>query len=64
LFSLVYKLIFAYICVGVKKMKHIYILLEDDLHQKFKVKCYMEGKTITQTIKLLIEKYVNNEIKL
>jgi hypothetical protein len=45
-------------------MKHIYVLLEDDLHQKFKVKCFMENKTITQTIKLLIEKYVNNEIKL
>jgi hypothetical protein len=45
-------------------VKHLYLVLEDSLHQKLKVKCYMEGKTITQVLKLLIEKYVNNEINL
>jgi plasmid stability protein len=45
-------------------MKHIYIEIDDSLHQKLKVKCYMEGRTVTQTLRRLIEKYVAGEITL
>jgi hypothetical protein len=45
-------------------VRHLFIELDDDIHKKFKTKCYSEGKTITQTVKLLIEKYVNGEISL
>ena len=45
-------------------VKHIFIELEDDLHRKFKAKCYENGKTIQETIKLLITKYVDGEIQL
>jgi len=44
--------------------KRIFIELDDELHKKFKMKCYLEGRTITQTIKRLIEKYVNGEVTL
>jgi predicted DNA-binding protein len=45
-------------------VKHLFIELDDEMHRKLKAKCYSEGKTITQTIRLLIEKYVNGEISL
>jgi len=45
-------------------VKHIFFELDDELHRKFKVKCYSEGKTITQAIRILIEKYVNGEVNL
>ncbi|MEM0369038.1 MAG: hypothetical protein QXN57_06315 [Desulfurococcaceae archaeon] len=45
-------------------VKHLYIELEENIHLKLKAKAYSEGKTISETIKRLIEKYVNNEISL
>ena len=45
-------------------VKHLFIELDEEIHKKLKAKCYSEGRTITQTIRLLIEKYVNGEIRL
>jgi hypothetical protein len=45
-------------------VRHIFIELEDELHRKLKAKAYSEGKTITETLRLLIKKYVNGEISL
>lgn len=45
-------------------MKHLYIELEENIHMKLKTRAYSEGKTISQVVKRLIEKYVNGEITL
>jgi len=45
-------------------MKHLYIEIEENTHMKLKAKAYSEGKTISQVVKRLIEKYVNGEISL
>jgi hypothetical protein len=45
-------------------VKHIFLKLEDDLHRRFKGKCYENGKTVQEVIRMLIIKYVNGEIQL
>jgi macrodomain Ter protein organizer (MatP/YcbG family) len=45
-------------------VKHVYIELDENTHLKLKAKAYSEGKTISETVKRLIEKYVNGEITL
>ena len=45
-------------------VKHLYVVLEEDIHTRLKAKAYSEGKTIGQVVKRLIEKYVNGEISL
>jgi len=45
-------------------VRHLYIEIDENIHLKLKAKAYAEGKTITQVIKRLIEKYVNGEISL
>jgi len=44
--------------------RHVLVVLEDDLHRRFKGKSYMDGKTMQEVIRLLIIKYVNGEIQL
>ena len=63
-YSKVYKAIFTYIYAGESMVKHLYVVLEEDIHTRLKAKAYSEGKTIGQVVKRLIEKYVNGEISL
>jgi hypothetical protein len=44
--------------------RHVFAVLEDDLHRRFKGKCYENGKTMQEVIRSLIIKYVNGEIQL
>jgi predicted DNA-binding protein len=45
-------------------VKHIFIKLEDDLHRRLKGKCYENGKTLQEAVRILIKKYVDGEIQL
>jgi hypothetical protein len=44
--------------------RHVFVVLEDDLHRRFKGKCYENGKTMQEVLRLLIVKYVKDEIQL
>lgn len=59
-----YILGYIYIYIGDKNMKHFFIELEDEMHKEFKSKCYSEGRTLSETVKILIKKYLNGEIKI
>ena len=59
-----YKPVSTYIYVGETMVRHLYIEIDENIHLKLKAKAYAEGKTISETVKKLIEKYVNGEISL
>jgi hypothetical protein len=45
-------------------MKHFFVELDDDTHRRFKTKCYEDGRTIREVVRILIKKYIDGEIKL